>query len=157
MVEIAVRAGLLLGGCPIGNGVHGEEVDKLAKTLDPLLAPSQRAELKPVAKRFVETHGAELDIPSWIAATDLTASRVALTLSGDVCAAARVLASEPSGQSPLSARERINDLLAFSVSPEHFTARTTLALHVEIPRPQAAAPAPGSARRTSHAQMKAQP
>jgi tetratricopeptide (TPR) repeat protein len=155
MVEIAVRAGLLLGGSPIGNGVHGEEVEKLARTLDPLLPANLRAELKPVTKRFVETHGADLDIPSWIVATDLTAARVALTLSGDVCTAARVLASEPSGQSPLSAHERINDLLAFSVSPEHFAVRTTLGLHVEIPMPQA--PAPSPARRTSHAQMKAQP
>jgi tetratricopeptide (TPR) repeat protein len=159
MVEIALRAGLALGGCPIGNGVHGEEVDKLAKTLDPLLTPSLRAELKPVAKRFVEAHGADLDIPLWMVATDLSASRVALALSGDVCAAARVLAAESSGQSPLPAHERINDLLAFSVSADHFTVRTTLGLHVEIPVPQAPAPAPAPivARRTSRTPMKAQP
>jgi tetratricopeptide (TPR) repeat protein len=157
MVEIAVRAGLLLGGSPIGNGVHGEEVDKLAKALDPLLAPSLRAELKPVAKGYVEAHGDQLDIPLWIVATDLTASRVALALSGDVCAAARVLASEPSGQSPLPARERTSDLVAFSVSPDHFAVRTTLGLHVEIAAPQAPRPAAVSARRTSRDPIKAQP
>jgi hypothetical protein len=35
----------MLGACPIGNGVHGDEVDKMAKTTDPLLTPSLRAEL----------------------------------------------------------------------------------------------------------------
>jgi hypothetical protein len=76
-----------------------------------------------------------------------------------VCAAARVLAAESSGQSPLPAHERINDLLAFSVSADHFTVRTTLGLHVEIPVPQAPAPAPAPivARRTSRTPMKAQP
>jgi hypothetical protein len=61
LVEIALRAGLLLGGCPIGNGVHGNEVDKMAKTLDGLLTSGLRAELKLVAKKFVEARGDQLD------------------------------------------------------------------------------------------------
>jgi hypothetical protein len=62
MLEIALRAGLLLGGCPIGNGVHGDQVAKMAKTLDALLSPPLRAELKGAAKRFVEARGDKLDL-----------------------------------------------------------------------------------------------
>ena len=95
LLEIAVRAGLQLGGSPIGNGPHGDEVDKMAKVLDPLLSPPLRAELKVVARKFVEARGDRLDLLGWIAAADLTAGRAALALCGDLGAAARVLAVEP--------------------------------------------------------------
>ena len=157
LLEIAVRAGLALGGCAIGNGAHGSEVDKMAKQLDPLLSSALRAELKVVAKKFVEARGDKLDLPSWIVAADLTAGRAALALSGDLGAAARVITGEPSGQSPLPARERINDLLAFSVSEDHFAVRAALGLHVNL-TPPAPESAPGSAkRRMSHAQIKTAP
>jgi len=70
LLEIAVRAGLSLGGCPIGNGPHGDEVDKMAKTIDGLLSAPLRAELKVVAKKFVDARGDRLDLPSWIVASD---------------------------------------------------------------------------------------
>jgi hypothetical protein len=158
LLEIAVRAGLLLGGCPIGNGPHGDEVDKMAKTLDPLLSPALRAELKVVARRFVEARGDKLDLLSWIAAADLTAGRAALALCGDLGAAARVIAVEPSGQSPLSARERISDLLAFSVSEDHFAVRAALGLHVNLtPPPPEAGSLATARRRMSHVQIKSAP
>jgi hypothetical protein len=158
LLEIAVRAGLALGGCPIGNGPHGDEVDKMGKTIDGLLSAPLRAELKVVAKKFVDARGDRLDLPSWIVASDLTAARAALALCGDLGAAARVLSSEPSGQSPLSARERINDLLAFSVSEDHFAVRAALGLHVNLTPPSPEAAAPGALkRRLSHAQIKSSP
>ena len=159
LLEIAVRAGLLLGGSPIGNGPHGDEVDKMAKILDPLLLPALRAELKVVAKRFVEARGDKLDMLAWIVAADLTAGRAALTLCGDLGAAARVIAVEPSGQSPLPARERINDLLAFSVSEDHFAVRAALGLHVNLTPspPEAGSLATASRRRVSHVQIKSTP
>ncbi len=158
LLEIAVRAGLQLGGCPIGSGPHGEQVDKMAKTIDGLLSPPLRAELKVVAKKFVDARGDKLDLPSWIVAADLTAARAALALCGDLGAAARVLASEPSGQSPLPARERINDLLAFSVSEDHFAVRTALGMQVNLTPPSPEAAAPGALkRRLSHTQIKSSP
>jgi tetratricopeptide (TPR) repeat protein len=158
LLEIALRAGLLLGGCPIGNGPHGDEVDKMAKLLDPLLSSALRAELKVVARKFVEARGDRLDLLGWIVASDLTAARAALALCGDLGAAARVLAVEPSGQSPLSARERINDLLAFSVSEDHFAVRAALGLHVNLtpPAPEAGSLATAK-RRMSHTQIKSAP
>jgi len=158
LLEIAVRAGLLLGGCPIGNGPHGGEVDKMAKGLDPLLSPPLRAELKVVARKFVEARGDKLDLLGWIVASDLTAGRAALALCGDLGAAARVLAIEPSGQSPLPVRERISDLLAFSVSEDHFAVRAALGLHVNLtPPPPESGSLATARRRMSHVQIKSTP
>ncbi|MBN2573686.1 MAG: hypothetical protein JXP73_03910 [Deltaproteobacteria bacterium] len=153
-LDIAVRAGLQLGGAPVGPGEHGPAVDKMAKQLDGLLASPLRAELKVLAKRYVEACGAEVDIGKWIVASDLTVSRAALALSGDVVAASRVLALEPTGQSPLLLAERMNDLLSYFVSDDHFAVRAALGVQVNITPP--AEPAGGPRRRMSHMQIKTQ-
>jgi len=132
-LEILVRAGLQLGGSPIGPGEHGEEVDKMAKLLEGQLAAPLRSELRSLAKRYLEACGDSLDIPTWIAASDQTASRAALALCGDVVAASRVLALEPMGQSPLPLQERIGDLLSYFVSDDHFAVRAALGIQVSLP------------------------
>ena len=153
-LEIAVRAGLQLGGSPIGHGDHGSEVDKMAKILDGSIAPPLRAELKGLARRYVEACGEQVDIGKWIIASDLTASRAALVLCGDIVAASRVLAIEPSGQSPLLVAERMNDLLSYFVSDDHFAVRAALGMQVNLTPP---ADPPGQAkRRGSHMQIKTQ-
>ena len=153
-LDIAVRAGLQLGGSPIGPGDHGEEIAKMAKKLEALLAAPLRTELKGLAKRYVDACGDEVDIPGWIAASDLTASRAALVLCGDIVAAAQVLAMEPSGQSPLPAQDRIKELLSFFISEDHFAVRAALGMQVNL------APIdPSDAqqkRRMSHVQIKTQ-
>jgi hypothetical protein len=95
-------------------------------------------------------------LAGWIVASDLTAGRAALALCGDLGAAARVIAAEPSGQSPLPARERINDLLAFSVSEDHFAVRAALGMHVNLTPPGSEA-AGTARRRMSHVQIKSAP
>jgi hypothetical protein len=65
-----------------------------------------------------------------------------------------VLALEPSGQSPLLLAERMNDLLAYFVSDDHFAARAALGVQVNITPP---AELPGQRqRRMSHMQIKTQ-
>jgi tetratricopeptide (TPR) repeat protein len=154
-LEIAVRAGLQLGGAPIGKGDHGTEVDKMAKKIDGLLSTPLRAELKGVAKRYVEACGDQVDIPRWIVASDLTAARAALVLCGDIVAAARVLALEPSGQSPLSVPERLNDLLVYFTSNDHFAVRAALGMKVNLAPMNELAGTPQK-RRMSHMQIKAE-
>ena len=100
-LEIAARAGLLLGGAKVSSGPYGAEVDTYAKKLDPVLSTPARAELKVLAQRFPVECGDAFDINAWFVASDLTASRAALAISGDIMAAAAVLALEPSNQSPL--------------------------------------------------------
>jgi len=154
-LEIAVRAGLQLGGSPIGHGDHGDEVDKMAKLLGGLLTTPLRTELKGVAKRYVEACGDKIDIAGWIGFSDLTASRAALALCGDIVAAGQVIAVEPSAQSPLSVQERIKDLLSFFVSDNHFAVRAGLGMQV-ILTPQDDLSASPQRRRMSHMQIKTQ-
>jgi tetratricopeptide (TPR) repeat protein len=139
-LEGVVRAGLQLGGMPIGGAGNRDEIDHMAKLLDGQLSTSARVELKLAAKRYVEACGDTLDIGKWIAASDLTASRAALAVCGDIAAAARALSLEPAGQTPLSIAERIYDLLRFFVSEDHFAVRAALGLQVVFPAPAAPQP-----------------
>jgi hypothetical protein len=152
-LDIAVRAGLQLGGSPIGPGEHREEVAKMAKKLDGLLPTPLRTELKVQAKRYVDACGDKVDIADWIVASDLTASRVALVLCGDIVAASQVLAIEPSGQSPLPAQERIKDLLSYFISEDHFAVRAALGMQVNLTPPSDPSDSQQK-RHMSHMQLK---
>jgi tetratricopeptide (TPR) repeat protein len=131
-LEIAIRAGLQLGGAPIGHGGHGDEVDKMAKKLDQRLSAPIKAELKGIAKRYVDACGETVDVAAWIVGSDLTASRAALVLCGDIVAATNVLALEPTGQSLWPVQDRIKDLIAFFVSEDHFLIRAALGMQVTM-------------------------
>ncbi len=154
-LDIAVRAGLQLGGSPIGPGDHGEAVNKMAKQIEGLLAAPLRSELKGLAKRYVEACGDKVDIAAWIVASDLTASRAALVLCGDIVAAAQVLAIEPSGQSPLPVQDRIKELLSYFIGEDHFAVRAALGMQVNLTPPNDS-PDTQQKRRPSHMQIKAQ-
>lgn len=69
-------------------------------------------------------------IAGWRTATDLTANRVGLILCNDLETAARLVATESSGMSTMSAKDRLRDLLAYSVSEEYFAVRRHLGLVV---------------------------
>ena len=153
-LDTAIRAGLQLGGAPVDPGEHRAEVAKLAKQLDGLLGASLRTELKVLAKKYVESSGGAIDAGKWMIASDLTASRAALAICGDIGAAARVLSLEPTGQSPVPVPERIYDLLSYFVSEDHFAVRAALGLQVNLNQPSE--PDPQPKRRMSHMQIKTQ-
>lgn len=67
----------------------------------------------------------------WRTATDLTANRIGLILCNDLPTAARLIATEKSSQSTLSAKDRLRDLLAYSVSENYFSVRRHLGLEVQ--------------------------
>jgi hypothetical protein len=129
-LDIAVRAALALGGAPIGHGPHNGEVERTRSKLAELVPQPLAAELSVLARRFLEARGEIIDIPSWIAAADLTAARAAFVLSSDLPSAVRVLSAEPAGLTPVPLAERIKDLVAYSVSDEYFAVRQALGLQV---------------------------
>jgi hypothetical protein len=55
-------------------------------------------------------------------------------LTGELSAAFRVISSEPVPVSPVPARRRMADLVAFSVSEDYFACRRELGLAIEPER-----------------------
>jgi tetratricopeptide (TPR) repeat protein len=65
---------------------------------------------------------------AWMQATDLTASRAALVLGGDLETCARLLAADPATSTTLPATQRLLDLVWSSVTEDVFAVRKQLGL-----------------------------
>ncbi|HVR64846.1 MAG TPA: hypothetical protein VMU50_23265, partial [Polyangia bacterium] len=129
-LDVTLRAAMALAGAPIGNGAHNGEVDRLADHLRRLVPRPTAEQLAMVGRKLLAARGEVIDAESWMAAADMTAARVGFVLAGDVGLAARMTATEPPGASPLPAKQRLRDLLAYSVSEDYFAVRKFLGLEV---------------------------
>ncbi|MBT8492851.1 MAG: hypothetical protein KJO07_07300, partial [Deltaproteobacteria bacterium] len=66
----------------------------------------------------------------WRTATDLTANRVGFILCNDLEVAAKMVATESSPFTTLSAKDRLRDLIAYSASEEYFQVRKHLGFSI---------------------------
>ena len=112
------------GGPPL-DGEAGQLKAHLARTMP----PAALGKLTDAGRRLADD-GEPIDVERWIAATDLTAARLALALTGELAAAFRVISSEPIPLSTIPAHRRMADLVAFSVSDDYFAVRRALGLAI---------------------------
>jgi hypothetical protein len=129
-LDIALRAALALDGTSTGSGPHGGEVAALTAELRRLVPKPITDQLAAVGRKLVTERGDSIDVQAWMGAADLTAARVGFVLTNDLASAARVISTEAAATSPLSAKQRLTDLLAYSVSEDYFAARKFLGLEV---------------------------
>jgi tetratricopeptide (TPR) repeat protein len=106
-----------------------EETKKLAGTLKLQVPGPLLEQVGELSVRLTGRVGNGL-ISSWRTATDLTANRVGFIVSNDLETAAKAIATEGAALSSLSVKDRLRDLLAYSVSESYFTVRRHLGLHV---------------------------
>jgi hypothetical protein len=129
-LDVALRAALALAGTPVGSAGHNGEVAALANDLRRLVPKAVSDQIGAVGQQLVAQRGDAIDMPAWVAAADLTSARVGFALTNDLASAARVISTEPVAGSPVSPRDRLKDLLAFSVSEDYFAVRKVLGLEV---------------------------
>jgi hypothetical protein len=97
-----------------------------------VLPPPVMEQLGAVGKKLMESKGHVIDLTTWLAASDLTATRAAFSLIGDFEVAARMVSTEQSALSPLAPKERLKELLVFSVSEDYFAIRKQLGVEVQL-------------------------
>ena len=73
----------------------------------------------------------QVDLARWRNSVDAAAQRAGLLIAGDLAAAARMVASDPTPPGALRPNQRVQELVAYSVSPAYFTARRHLNVAVE--------------------------
>jgi tetratricopeptide (TPR) repeat protein len=129
-LDVALRAALALAGTPVGNGAGNGEVDRLAGDLGRLVPRTVTEQIAAIGRKLVAERGGGIDMPAWMGAADMTSARVGFALSNDLASAARVISTEPIAGSPVSPKDRLKDLLAFSVSEDYFAVRKVLGLEV---------------------------
>jgi tetratricopeptide (TPR) repeat protein len=102
----------------------------LVATLAPEL---QRRLTRPAAEALhalVERLPEPLDLARWRAAVDATAQRAALLICGELAATSRMMSTETSAIATGRPQQRVQELVAYSVSPGYFTVRRRLGVTV---------------------------
>ncbi len=118
-----------LAAFPSVRPVSGE-AEQLKTYLQRTMPPAVVAHLAGAMRKLGDEGDSDAALGKWIAATDLSAARAALVLTGELAAAFRVLSSEPVPASPVPVRRRMADLVAFSVSEDYFACRQQLGFAV---------------------------
>jgi len=92
--------------------------------------PAQMLEqLSAVVQRFATGKG-EADIHKWANAVDMTATRVGFLICNDLDVAARLVQSEPVSIGIADPKDKIRDLLIWSISEDYFLVREHLGLGI---------------------------
>jgi hypothetical protein len=133
LLELAVCVALRLGGTAPALIGADPEVERLARLLRPRLRPAEVEALEVGAARWLAEHqdpdDAAVDVRRYVAASELSAARAALLLTGDLPAAVRALRRDRTLLELLDPALRVQDLLLFAASEVHLRLRAT-AVHV---------------------------
>ncbi|MCB9555099.1 MAG: tetratricopeptide repeat protein [Deltaproteobacteria bacterium] len=105
------------------------EIDKIIRHARGRMHAGQLEQLSGLVQRFASGKG-EVDLTRWLTAVELTSNRVGLILCNDLEIAARILTNEPTGLGAMSPKDKILDLILYSVSEEYFKVRTHLGLGI---------------------------
>ncbi len=95
------------------------------------MSTEERAELRAVVDQATKAHAA-VDLRLWLGLTDLSTTRAALLLVGNVDLAVRGLSRDGHTASDLPSAERRRDLFTFAVSDEHHELRAAIGIAVEV-------------------------
>jgi hypothetical protein len=125
-LEDIFLAALSIGnpGLPLSAQVK-QLVVPIARAIEPILEPQQIDRLRGHFLRFVE-EGGRTNLQRWATSVDYTSNRAGLLLSGDLAAAANVLAL----QDKAKADDRVNDLLVFVLSDRYAKLRKQIGIAV---------------------------
>ena len=106
-----------------------DDAQKLAVALQSNIPSQLLEQISDVGSKLSGRVGNGL-VTGWRSGTDHTANRVGFILSNDLETAAKVIATENTAFSSLTVKERLRELLAYSVSESYFAVRRHLAIHV---------------------------
>jgi tetratricopeptide (TPR) repeat protein len=129
LARVAVEAALYLAGLrPLSDPLRAL-VEEFCGELRALLPQPTKDALSVASRELLARHHGEVpDIGRWCNAIELTAARAAFALVNDLGVAARALAADPAAPHRPSAKQRLKDLVGFSVSERYFQARRALGL-----------------------------
>jgi golgin subfamily B member 1 len=105
------------------SGVLAQNVAVLRQSLSAMEAEN----LGKVVKRFIKS-GEQADVKKWVRGLELTACRAGFLLANDLETAAKMIQAETGGVDDIPPKEKIKELVLFSVSEEYFKLRESLGI-----------------------------
>ncbi len=115
-----------------GFGAANPQVDATAQQLARFMQTAQVDALRQVVRKFVESEG-RVDIKRWMQAVELTACRAGFLVCNDLSVAAKMVQQiPPEGSTDLPPKEKIKELVLFSVSEDYFALREALGIRIKV-------------------------
>jgi hypothetical protein len=106
-------------------------VDQYLAAMRTTVQPAWHEQLAIVVHRFLQHQGA-IDLQRWSQAVDLSAHRAGFIVSNDLALAARFVQMEPPTVGGMSAKDKIRELVLYSISPEYFELREHLGVTISV-------------------------
>jgi hypothetical protein len=105
------------------SGSLAQYVQALRQNLNPMEAEN----LTKIVKKFIKS-GEQADLKAWIKNVEITACRAGFLLANDLETAAKMIQAETGGVEEIPAKEKIKELVLFSISEQYFKLRETLGI-----------------------------
>jgi len=102
-------------------------IEQYLAVLRTSVPPQWHEQLAIVVKKFIESKG-EINLQKWSTAVDLTSHRAGFIIANDLTLSARFIQMEPATVGGLSAKDKIKELVLYSISEEYFELRQHLGL-----------------------------
>jgi len=116
----------------VGMPVQGDvaALDIIAREITSRMQPAALDQLRSLMQKFIDA-GGSTDVKRWAAASELTAYRVGLLLCHDLRIAGQMISQEQSMLgSTMGPRDKIKELVLYSISEDYFTARRAIGVTV---------------------------
>jgi tetratricopeptide (TPR) repeat protein len=105
------------------------EVDKILKHVAGKMHAGMLEQLATLVRKFAESKS-EVNLNKWWTATELTANRVGFILCNDLEVAAKMVSTEPAEHLSPPPKEKVKELVLYSVSEDYFQVRKQLGLSI---------------------------
>jgi hypothetical protein len=104
-------------------------IDQTVQILNTSLTPTAREQLSALVRKFISQRG-DVDIKKWVNSVELTACRCGFLLCNDIQSAARMIQNQSATVGDVPAKEKIKELVLFSVSEQYFALRQALGVTI---------------------------
>ncbi len=119
---------LMAAGLPVQG--DSAALQQIAREITGRMQAGAVDQLKTLIKRFIEA-GGSTDVKRWASAAELTNYRVGLLLCGDITIAAQMVSQEQGMLgSAMSPKDKIKELVLYSISEDFFQARRAVGMAV---------------------------
>ncbi|AKV02502.1 hypothetical protein AKJ09_09165 [Labilithrix luteola] len=113
---------------PVAADLQGQ-VDEAMAAMAKDFVGAEKEKLASAVSKLLQAGGA-LDLKKWVASIDLTADRVGFLLAHDLALTTEVIRSTEEASS-VPVKERMKDIVLFSVSDEYFALRSKLGVSID--------------------------
>lgn len=112
-------------------GDMAQQIRMTAQELAKFIQPVQLEGLRTVVKRFID-EGAKANVKHWVNAAEYSVARAGFLLCGDLEVAKKIVTAEPVTPGTPSAKDKMKDLLAFSVGEQYAELRRALGVTIQV-------------------------